>query len=355
MTKYITPKDVRKQLSADLIGKDSYRGVTLTYSWLANQFGHFSLGFFIALIAYIKIIVCFNVSRPSVFAGVFSGCLWTCFETYNLLGPLLFKKHSISKRIYIPSKTQYTFQPEWRNIIYDTITDVKFFWLGAMSAALFLNNYCNYSIHNWYFLVALALIILLLLRPCSYWFKVKMFLQEAVYPFQFRLSQWNLAMADENKVVVTNFIKSCNNSHLFLFGGKGSGKTSLAVGIATEESIKQKACCYTTGMKLYNLFAEENNDTEATTLWSWRNAEVLVIDDINPGKPIKNQLVNADQFLQMMDCYQPCNNNNRIAIRNKKVIWVMGDGDDAISLQNEWEEMLVSIGVEKHNITCIVL
>ena len=33
------------QLKLDLIGKDSHRGVTLTYSWLANQFGHFSLGF----------------------------------------------------------------------------------------------------------------------------------------------------------------------------------------------------------------------------------------------------------------------------------------------------------------------
>lgn len=41
----ISIKDIRNQLKADLIGKDSYRGVTLTYSWLANQFGHFSLGY----------------------------------------------------------------------------------------------------------------------------------------------------------------------------------------------------------------------------------------------------------------------------------------------------------------------
>ncbi len=43
--KAISSKHVLKQLKDDLIGKDSYRGVTLTYTWLANQFGHFSLGF----------------------------------------------------------------------------------------------------------------------------------------------------------------------------------------------------------------------------------------------------------------------------------------------------------------------
>ena len=34
-----TLKDIFSQLKADLIGKDSYRGVTLSYSWLANQLG----------------------------------------------------------------------------------------------------------------------------------------------------------------------------------------------------------------------------------------------------------------------------------------------------------------------------
>jgi hypothetical protein len=41
----ITLKDVWKVLHADLIGKDSHRGITLTYGWFANQVGHFALGF----------------------------------------------------------------------------------------------------------------------------------------------------------------------------------------------------------------------------------------------------------------------------------------------------------------------
>ncbi len=46
MNKTITGRDIRNQLKADLIGKDSYRGVTLTYTWLANQFGHISSGIY---------------------------------------------------------------------------------------------------------------------------------------------------------------------------------------------------------------------------------------------------------------------------------------------------------------------
>lgn len=53
MDNVISLKHVLQQLKADLIGKDSYRGVTLTYSWLPNQFGHISLGFIPTVILFI--------------------------------------------------------------------------------------------------------------------------------------------------------------------------------------------------------------------------------------------------------------------------------------------------------------
>jgi hypothetical protein len=42
--KVIQAKYILQQLNFDLIGKDSYRGITLTYAWMANQFGHIALG-----------------------------------------------------------------------------------------------------------------------------------------------------------------------------------------------------------------------------------------------------------------------------------------------------------------------
>ncbi len=51
--KFITTKLIFSQQKADLIGKDSHRGITLTYAWLANQFGHISLGFISTLILFV--------------------------------------------------------------------------------------------------------------------------------------------------------------------------------------------------------------------------------------------------------------------------------------------------------------
>ena len=45
MKKTISFKRILKQLKDDAIGKDAHRGITLTYAWMANQFGHISLGF----------------------------------------------------------------------------------------------------------------------------------------------------------------------------------------------------------------------------------------------------------------------------------------------------------------------
>ena len=40
--KHISDETIKEQWKEDLIGKDAYRGTSLTYAFLANQFGHFS-------------------------------------------------------------------------------------------------------------------------------------------------------------------------------------------------------------------------------------------------------------------------------------------------------------------------
>ena len=92
MNKTITGKDIRNQLKADLIGKDSYRGVTLTYTWLANQFGHISLGFIPTFILYIILSKYYDNVDASFWAAVFISAAWFIFETFNFLGPLLLSK-----------------------------------------------------------------------------------------------------------------------------------------------------------------------------------------------------------------------------------------------------------------------
>ena len=98
MNKTITGRDIRNQLKADLIGKDSYRGVTLTYTWLANQFGHISLGFIPTFILYIVLSRYYNNDTASLRAAVFISAAWFIFETFNFLGPLLLE-NPLKKKI----------------------------------------------------------------------------------------------------------------------------------------------------------------------------------------------------------------------------------------------------------------
>jgi len=347
--KTISAGDIFRQLKADLIGKDSYRGVTLTYSWLANQFGHFSLGFIPTFILYTIFKKYTSIYEKELWAAVIISGTWLAFETYNFLGPLLLKRRSGSNLVFTGG-AKYDFQPAWANIAFDTFTDLCFFWFGAFTASRILLE-CP-IVDN--ILIALPLI---LIYPVYYWFTNKMYLQAAQYPFQFRLSQWDMSISDANKAIVKQFIANKEQGkHLFVFGSEGSGKTSISVAIATELSILRRTCIYTTAIKLCSMFFEGDKKdlADKKMLWSWRDAEVLVIDDINPGDPIKNDIITPESFLKFLDTLKSENDENRKNIRDKNVIWVLGN-DDSKATGLTWKEMLEGIGVKEDNILTIDL
>jgi hypothetical protein len=343
----ITTATLLRQLKADLIGKDSYRGVTLTYAWLANQLGHFSLGFIPTLVIYTLLRNYSAAKNPALLAAIIVAGTWFLFELYNFFGPLLLKKKSGSKRVYTPGK-KYEFQPSWLNVAFDTATDICYFALGAFSCHLVLSP-------SWPHAAIVAGILLLLCYPAYFWFTTRIYLQTAQYPLQFRLSQWEGSISDTDKKVVLDFISNKEGgNHLFIFGPKKSGKTSMAIGIATELSNKHVSCSYTTAMKLYSMFFEDG--VQPDLLWDWRSSAVMVIDDINPGDPITDDLVTAPTFLRFIDRMsdQPIP-ENRDTLKHKNIIWVMGNKAETGVRRNEWESMLKGIGIEGKNIFSINL
>ncbi len=344
----ITAKDILRQLKADLIGKDSYRGITLTYAWMANQFGHFALGFIPTLLTFSALRKYTRSSRPEFWAAIIISTGWLLFELYNFLGPLLTKRKSNSKIVFA-SGDKYQFHPAWGNIAFDTFTDVCFFALGAFSASVFLKFSPGV-------LVTICTLAGILIYPVAYWFKTKLYQQEARYPYQFRLSQWDLAISEADKKVVKEFManEQCGN-HLLIFGAEGSGKTSIAVGIATEVSIKHKACTYITAIKLFSLFFEKPGVSHHTQIWNWRDCKLLVIDDISPGKPIKEAVITAALFLELLDKYADADEDNRNTLRNKNCIWVLGSLPNVVSTENEWYLLLKNIGFNPKNIQSISL
>lgn len=344
MPKSIPAKAVLSQLKADLIGKDSYRGVTLTYAWMANQFGHFSLGFIPTFIAYTFLSPHFNHAVTAVWCAVGVSINWLAFEAVNFLGPLMLKKRTRSKVFYVP-KEQYIFEPAWRNLAFDTFTDLLFFWLGAfVSSAL--------CCPTTFAAVTVTVLLVALIYPSRYWFITKMYLQMAEYPFQFRLSQWDFTdMAREHRNTIQRFLTSNEKGmHLLLFGNEKCGKTSLSVGIATEMAIRHKTCLYTTGIKLYSLFFEDDTKWgECGNLWRWYNTSLLVIDDVNSCQPV-DDIVTAERFLSYIDTHTACNERNRRIIKETNVIWVMGDYVAGKETIDQWKNMLQHIGIANDKI-----
>jgi hypothetical protein len=350
----ITFKDILKQFKADLIGKDSYRGVTLTYSWLANQFGHISLGFIPTVIVFFVLKNNHDAEDAGIKAASYVSILWICFELYNFLGPLLLKKKSKSKLVYV-SGSAYQFQPAWWNIAYDTFTDLNFFAFGSFFSADLL--VCFHKGDTSTFNIILAIIGVSLIVNGRYWFLTKMYEQAAQFPFQYRLSQFDLPIAETAKQSILYWLADNHKAkHLLIFGGVNCGKTSLSVGIANEKAIMHQSVIYTTATKLISMFfTPPQPDQQNAYPWNWHNCSYLVVDDINPGDPVKENIIPAQYFLQLIDTYSNENDANREVFLNSSVIWVLGNDDSERNVQDDWKKMLHQIGVSKDHICSVEL
>ncbi len=350
----ITVKDVFKQVKADLIGKDSYRGVSLTYSWLANQFGHISLGFIPASVVFFLLKNSNSVEHAGLKAASYVALAWICFELYNFLGPLLLNKKTKSKLLFV-SGPAYQFQPAWGNIAFDTFTDLCFFATGSFTSAVLMVYFHDGSIQ---LLIYILLALLLILQyPIHFWFLTKMYEQAAQFPFQFRLSQFDLPISETAKQSIAYWLADNHKAkHILIFGNVNSGKTSLSVGLGNEKAIMHKSVTYTTATKLISLFFTKSQPNQQNAYpWNWQNCDYLVVDDMNPGNPVREDIISADYFLELMDNYSNENEVNRAVFRNTSVIWVLGNDDSSSNVKDDWKKMLHSIGISKDHICSIEL
>lgn len=340
--KPLTFRDILVQLSKDLIGKDSHRGVTLTYTWLANQFGHFSLGFIPTLILTYSLYDLKGIRSPELYSAAFITGFWIAFELFNFFGPLLY--HGVDKHFRI-RKLQYTFPPAWGNIAFDTVTDILFFSLGSLVAASILeSNQVS---------VIISLMISAFLLPASrYWYLTKMYLQSARYPYQMRLSQWTYNIDDEDKETVDRFLaRGRSGQHILIFGSESINKSALSIAIATEKSIQHEQCLYLSAIRLFSLLKNHNSlsNSPVEQNLDWRNVSTLVIDDISPDDPVPLESIPASKFKELLAENIP-EDLNRHNLRNKNVIWVLGNDSPDGAYSRQWQEMLCSLDVDSNNI-----
>jgi hypothetical protein len=345
--KSISARAIRKQLWEDLVGKDAYRGVSLTYAWLANQFGHFSLGFIPTILIYICIIKSGHTTKNINWPYITIALIWLVIELCIFTFSIFKKGKIIWFKIYMP---RFPFKPVWCNLIFDLITDIGFFWSGTLGAALVF-------VFNLFTAGFFTLLIILLFLSFRYWYPAKMYLQEARYPFHFRLSQWDLHISNKNKDTVETFLKSTETGkQILIFGKDIAEKTSLCVGIATELSFKRKTCTYLTAIKLFSMFFEQDTDDfniASKSLWAWRDSSLLIIDDINLSHTTE-ELISVNEFYDFLN-NDDFSKENREVILNRKIIWVLGKDTPENTKEFAWKNLLKKIGVEEGNISIVDL
>jgi hypothetical protein len=231
---------------------------------------------------------------------------------------------------------------------FDTVTDICFFAIGAFIAALVIDYSTKLIYINSFF-------VLLVIYPSFYWYTTKMYQQEAKFPFQYRLSQWKSELPDSSKMVINNFLNNKKmGKHLLVFGAYKSGKTSLSVAIANEESIKHKKSLYTSATKFYNLLYEPNpseSDIKINNLWNWRNTDYLIIDDINPSISINGVNIEPHTWFNLLN-NTGYSKENLEAIKQTNIIWVLGENNNNCC---DWEQLLLSIGIQKEDISLLAL
>jgi hypothetical protein len=343
-------KTISGQIKQDLLGKDAFRGVTLSYTWLANQFGHFALGLIPAAIWYS--ISASKKSGATVTLGSYIPTfaiwlIWFGFEVFNHVSTI--SKRKKDSAIVRKAKENFYDPRKWhfRN---DWFTDICFFFLGAVAARFLF-------IQDMYTVLTCCILIPMLVYEFIYWYPSKIYLQRALYPFQYRLSQWTRNMSDKNKDAVNLFMQSgFSGTQLLVLGEDDDEKIHLCVGIGSEVSYQLKKCRYLTAMKAFECFYRheaEDSPTAHQFCWNWEEAELLIIDDINPSHTDIREVITTDEFLQKID--DKHGEENRKLLREKKVIWMLGNETPGKPVEREWKEMLVKIGVDPTNIITINL
>jgi hypothetical protein len=283
-----TLHDVGCQVHRDLFGKDVQDTPTASYSWVADQMGHFALGFEIT----------FALSWIFVLLG------WDHLPTILLVPASILIGFSLKELSdYITAKTKATqshsdFPFDKAELFRNMGTAVLYIGLGVVIAgpAVVLAN-------RWATEPGLAWVPLLLLIPVGiiaawlgvWWLKRKITFQQAGLPMMYRLAIFPnyLGQGADLKANV-DFIDELidptkpSGRHLVIAGPPLAGKSSLATGVGTEFAFNMGIGRYTTLIRLLESEPVKNPQSDAPTefqdgriLWPWETSDLLVVDDVD--------------------------------------------------------------------------
>lgn len=318
------------QLKRDLFGKDVENSATFTYDWLADQVGHFTLGFLgTFLLDWINTTFIHWEYATGTTWAVAIVLVFCVVEALDFLGQW---------RAY--EKSSQVFQFNWGEILFNVVTAVYYIALGAVVAAFGMRSASD---GVWAFLVMVVFFVGLAI----WWLERKICFQQAGMPIYFRLTFFkNTIPIDTAKIIAALSSPGVKpiKRHLVISGPISSGKSTLAAAIGTEFAVRRRMGIgrYTTLAKLLQTIkaAAQGDDQapdEGRILWSWQTSDLLIVDDVDflsppePGsehnveqqKEIAKKL--TDMVIQEIEKVVPA---IRPGLKHRRTVWVVGDVDD---------------------------
>jgi len=287
----VTLQNLLEQFWVDIYGKEVQSASTYSYTWIADQVGHICIG--IVLFFVLDFVVKCVLSLLGI------GASWDS----RIIG-LLLAAVTVSYweyRAYSSSVADAThIFPLKRKLLRQNATIAAgYMVMGAVIGFGFQQDL------PWNIIVPLAMLLLAIVCAPP-WLRQKIIWQKAALPYLFRLADAERTIDLDQAHELQALIDEGAKPYQVVIGGPiNSGRTSIAAGIGTEFAFKNVKVRYLSFDSLLEFAAQrpfaDDTGPKNINYWPWRDAQVIIIDDVGPLIAAANQKANTDDFQKFLD------------------------------------------------------
>jgi len=301
-----SPREILAQIRLDLWSKGVQTGYSSTYAWLAGQFGHFALGFFV--LVFIR-----SVVYPE------DGTLWNRIAPGALMGVLIAVKEWRDYRNAVKdAATAARFPMDKADVAKDAATAVWFVVMGIFIGEEAIAPF------PWGLTLSLILVVISIFIG-RWWLSRKKCFQQSDVPVVYRLSnvQIDFENSSEEKKLVNAILEFVSMKgdwrHMLISGPLQSGKTTLACAIGAEHTFRLGPARYLTYLAFLQIsnLKRDPTSTQNRPLWSLEESNIIILDDIDISG--SGPEIEAKRLLDAIRAEDLGKSNER------RTIWVLSD------------------------------
>ena len=364
---------------------DLETGYSFVYVWLANQFGHFTIGFAGAILCSWVV----SVAAPDALTGdfwsrlttaVLIGCGWLVFlaakEILLDVVPALrsLRAATAERAAAAKSEAQSNSKPYQRrdtpwyrvsqqdlreigsalrvfwkmspprdsrsevddedwfkyDIVRDSVADGWFYLAGVLTAIVMFAAPGLAPGKGWPWLAPIFTFLILLVVSwpfASKWLWEKVAFDKAALPFVGRFALNGRPVDERQRRIGIDFAcgKLRQVEHLIIIGPPKCGRTTTAVALGVEALLRSgdSTVLYTTWCKLLDHVAEKTpaSDAREERVLPIEKAELLIVDDVGAEGAGGRPFITAAAFADELRR----NKDLRGKFEDKRIIWVIGD------------------------------